>query len=75
MDEVLAAGDMHFQQKCFDVFNKYKDDKKTVVLVTHDMGAVQKYCTRAIFINQGKIVADDGPGEVVAKYTEYAMHG
>ena len=75
MDEVLAVGDMHFQQKCFDVFNKYKDDKKTVVLVTHDMGAVQKYCTRAIFINQGKIVADDGPGEVVAKYTEYAMHG
>jgi len=75
MDEVLAVGDMHFQQKCFDVFNKYKEDKKTVVLVTHDMGAVQKYCTRAIFINQGKIVADDGPGEVVAKYTEYAMHG
>lgn len=72
MDEVLAVGDMHFQQKCFDVFNKYKEDKKTVVLVTHDMGAVQKYCTRAIFINQGKIVADDGPGEVVAEYTRFA---
>jgi ABC-type polysaccharide/polyol phosphate transport system ATPase subunit len=73
MDEVLAVGDMHFQQKCFDVFNKYKEDKKTVVLVTHDMGAVQKYCTRAIFVNNGKIIKDGTPDEVVEEYTKYAM--
>ena len=72
MDEVLAVGDMHFQQKCFDVFNKYKEEKKTIVLVTHDMGAVQRYCSRAIFLNEGKIMMDGKPDEVVAKYTEFA---
>ncbi len=72
MDEVLAVGDMHFQQKCFDVFNKYKEEKKTIVLVTHDMGAVERYCTRAIFLNEGKVIMDGKPDEVVAKYTEFA---
>jgi ABC-2 type transport system ATP-binding protein len=72
MDEVLAVGDMHFQQKCFDVFNKYKEQKKTIVLVTHDMGAIQRYCTRAIFVNEGKIVRDGNPNEVVEEYTKFA---
>ena len=72
MDEVLAVGDMHFQQKCFDVFNKYKEQKKTIILVTHDMSAVQRYCTRAIFLNEGKIVMDGKPEEVVAEYTRFA---
>ena len=72
MDEVLAVGDMHFQQKCFEVFNQYKKEEKTIVLVTHDMSAVQNYCTRAIFLNEGKIVKDGPAIEVVAAYTEYA---
>jgi ABC-type polysaccharide/polyol phosphate transport system ATPase subunit len=72
MDEVLAVGDMHFQQKCFDIFNKYKEQKKTVILVTHDMGAVQRYCSRAIFLNEGKIVKDGKPEEVVEEYTKFA---
>ena len=72
MDEVLAVGDMHFQQKCFDVFNKYKEQKKTIILVTHDMSAVQRYCTLAIFLNEGKIVMDGKPEEVVAEYTRFA---
>jgi ABC-type polysaccharide/polyol phosphate transport system ATPase subunit len=73
MDEVLAVGDMHFQQKCFDVFNRYKEEKKTIILVTHDMGAVQRYCSLAIFVNQGKIIIDGSPQEVVEEYTKYAM--
>ncbi len=72
MDEVLAVGDMHFQQKCFDIFNKYKEQKKTIILVTHDMGAVQRYCTRAIFVNNGKVVKDGNPDEVVGEYTKFA---
>lgn len=72
MDEVLAVGDMHFQQKCFDIFNQYKTQEKTIILVTHDMGAVQNYCTRAMFLLDGKIVKDGKPEEVVAAYTEYA---
>ena len=40
IDEVLAVGDASFQQKCFDVFNRLRDEGKTIVLVTHDMGSV-----------------------------------
>ena len=72
MDEVLAVGDMHFQQKCFDVFNRYKQEKKTIILVTHDMGSAQRYCTRAIFLNEGKIVKDGKPEEAVEEYTKFA---
>jgi ABC-type polysaccharide/polyol phosphate transport system ATPase subunit len=72
MDEVLAVGDMHFQAKCFDIFNKYKEQKKTIILVTHDMGAVQNYCTRAIFLNNGRIMKDGNPSEVVGEYTKFA---
>ena len=73
MDEVLAVGDMHFQQKCFEVFNRYKQEKKTIILVTHDMGSVQRYCTRAIFLSNGKIIKDGNPNKVVEEYTRFAM--
>jgi len=68
MDEVLAVGDAHFQQKCFQVFDEYKKSGKTIVLVTHDMGAVQNYCTRAIYLREGRLVCDDRPNGVVARY-------
>ena len=45
IDEVLAVGDAAFQQKCFDEFNRLRDEGKTIVLVTHDMGAVRRFAT------------------------------
>lgn len=65
LDEVLAVGDAAFQQKCFDYFMNLKKQKKTVILVTHDMGAVRQYCDRAIMIEQG-VIAEQGSPEVVA---------
>src|SRR5436305_13125495 len=56
LDEVLAVGDEAFQQKCTDVFEKYKAEKRTVVLVTHDMATVKKFCNKAMLINDGKIL-------------------
>lgn len=56
MDEVLAVGDANFQSKCLEEFNKYKDLGKTVILVTHDIGTVQRYCDRALLLRNGKIV-------------------
>ena len=56
IDEVLAVGDAAFQKKCFDYFMKLKRDKRTVILVTHDMSAVRQYCDRAIMIDKGEIV-------------------
>ncbi len=65
LDEVLAVGDAAFQQKCFDYFMDLKQRKKTVILVTHDMGAVRQYCDRAIMIEKG-VIATEGTPEVVA---------
>jgi ABC-type multidrug transport system ATPase subunit len=68
MDEVLAVGDARFQEKCFDIFWQYKRQGKTVVLVTHDLGAVENYCDRAILIDHGRVVVDGGTAEVTATY-------
>lgn len=70
LDEVLAVGDEAFQRKCNDYFTEIKKDPtKTVILVTHDMSAVKRYCTRAMFIQDG-VVAAIGDRETVAeKYT------
>lgn len=55
MDEVLAVGDTNFQSKCLEEFNKYKDAGKTVILVTHDIATVERYCDRAMLLRNGKI--------------------
>lgn len=68
VDEVLAVGDAVFQQKCFDIFNEFKRDKKTVILVTHDLNLVQKYCDRAILINEHKVEKDGRANETVEYY-------
>lgn len=70
LDEVLAVGDASFQKKCYDYFDSLKEDKKTIIFVTHNMGAVRQYCTRAVLIEGGKVVADGSPNEVSVKYEE-----
>ena len=69
LDEVLAVGDEAFQRKCFSYFEELKRTKKTVILVTHSMPSVERYCTRAIFIDNGKIVLDGDPNKVAAAYS------
>lgn len=70
LDEVLAVGDEAFQRKCDDFFtNIRKDPTKTVILVTHDMGAVKRYCTRAMFIENGEIKAIGDRETVAEQYT------
>jgi ABC-2 type transport system ATP-binding protein len=66
IDEVLAVGDAAFQQKCADVFHEIRDSDRTVILVTHDMSAVEHYCHRAILLHDG-VVADAGDPDVVAR--------
>lgn len=68
LDEVLAVGDAAFQQKCFDYFEKLKAENKTVVFVTHDMGAVRRFCNRAVYIKKGKLIHDGTPEEVADLY-------
>lgn len=70
LDEVLAVGDEAFQRKCFEYFAQLKKMKKTVVLVTHDMGAVRRFCDRALLINQGKLEAIGSITTVTKRYEE-----
>jgi len=68
MDEVLAVGDARFQAKCFEVFARYKRDGRTVVLVTHDLSAVELYCDRGLLLDHGVLIADGPAAEVTSKY-------
>ncbi len=70
VDEVLAVGDAEFQRKCFQYFRKLKKDKKTVVFVSHDMGAVKEYCDRAILIEKSEIIKSGKVSEVASAYTK-----
>ncbi|MGB4762513.1 MAG: ABC transporter ATP-binding protein [Candidatus Saccharimonas sp.] len=70
LDEVLAVGDAAFQQKCFDYFMNLKKQKKTVILVTHDMGAVRQYCDRAIMVENGVIAEQGSPERVALAYQQ-----
>lgn len=70
LDEVLAVGDAAFQQKCERYFKDLKANHQTVVLVTHSMDNVRKFCTRAILIDDGKIIKDGKPDKVADAYTK-----
>ncbi len=69
LDEVLAVGDAAFQQKCYTYFEKLKRDNQTVILVTHDMMAVQRFCTRAMLLSVGSSMEIGTPSEIADKYT------
>ena len=73
IDEVLAVGDAAFQQKCFDVFNRMREEGKTIVFVTHDMGAVTRFCHRAMLLERGEMVAIGDPRDVADRYLEIAF--
>lgn len=70
LDEVLAVGDEAFQNKCNQFFNKIKKDKtKTVILVTHSMSNVRKYCNHAILIRDGIVKLDGSPEDIANSYS------
>lgn len=69
LDEVLAVGDAAFQKKCNDYFASLKGEQ-TVILVTHDMDNVRKFCDRAILLEAGKIKADGSPEKIADEYLE-----
>lgn len=68
LDEVLAVGDVAFQEKCFNVFRNYKAQGKTVVLVTHAPGSVKEFCDRAVFLKDGIIQPMNTVDEVIQAY-------
>jgi ABC-2 type transport system ATP-binding protein len=75
IDEVLAVGDAAFQQKCFDAFERLRSEGRTIVLVTHDMALVERFCDRALLLEQGRVELDGAPEEVARRYLEVNLAG
>jgi ABC-2 type transport system ATP-binding protein len=70
VDEVLAVGDAEFQRKCYEYFKELKRAKKTVIFVSHDMGAIREYCDRAVLIEKSRIVKDGNVDNVAGAYSK-----
>lgn len=70
IDEILAVGDQHFQEKCFNKLEELKYSDKTIVIVSHSLDVVKKLCNRAIWIYNGEIRADGNPSEVIEHYLD-----
>jgi ABC-2 type transport system ATP-binding protein len=70
LDEVLAVGDEAFQRKCVNVFEKYKSNNQTIVLVTHDMSVVERFCNKALLIKDGSMVEMGKPRLIAQMYSD-----
>lgn len=70
IDEVLAVGDAAFQQKCFDEFGRLRREGRTIMFVTHDMGAVQRFCDRAMLLERGRVVDIAEPASIARQYNQ-----
>jgi len=68
LDEILAVGDEEFQRKCLDTFVDFKRRRKTVVLVSHDLNEVRRFCDHVVLFDAGRIVASGSPDETLARY-------
>ncbi len=69
VDEVLAVGDMEFQQKCFQVFQQYKKEGVTILFVSHGLDAVRKFCDRTLLLSKGEQVGFGETGAMLEAYT------
>lgn len=73
LDEVLAVGDADFKKKCYSYFDSLKQNKKTIIFVSHGMGAVREYCDRAILIENGKVAFEGTADAVADRYMQLFM--
>jgi ABC-type polysaccharide/polyol phosphate transport system ATPase subunit/ABC-type polysaccharide/polyol phosphate export permease len=70
VDEVLAVGDAWFQTKCFEQFDRMKREGRTILFVTHDMAAVERFCDRAMVLELGRVIDVGDPERITRKYVE-----
>lgn len=68
IDEILAVGDQHFQDKCFEKLEELKKSDKTIVIVSHSLDAVKKLCDRGIWIYNGEVKKDGNIKKVIDEY-------
>ncbi|MDD3253992.1 MAG: ABC transporter ATP-binding protein [Lachnospiraceae bacterium] len=68
VDEALSVGDVFFQAKCYRRMEEIRKNGTTILMVTHDMGSVIKYCDRVVLLNRGQYIAEGAPGKMVDLY-------
>lgn len=68
IDEALAVGDSHFQQKCLSRIEGFHQANKTLLIVSHDTGLIRRFCSRALWLHKGCLVADGPADQVTAAY-------
>jgi len=71
VDEALAVGDTRFQLKCMDKFKEFQNKGKTILFVSHDISAIKRFCTRAIWLNQGQLIMDGDTDFVTDQYMDF----
>jgi ABC-type polysaccharide/polyol phosphate transport system ATPase subunit len=75
LDEVLAVGDASFQEKCFETFERFRAEGKTIVLVTHSLDIIEEFGDRALQLEQGHVKSIGAPADVIADYRERVAAG
>ena len=70
IDEVIGAGDERFRQRVGRIFDQFTGNHKTIVFVTHSVEQLQAYCTRALWLEEGRVRADGPPKQIAASYLE-----
>lgn len=65
VDEALSVGDVFFQAKCYHKFEEFKKMGKTIVFVSHDLSSISKYCDRVYLLNQGNLLGEGSPKEMI----------
>ncbi len=74
VDEVLAVGDIAFQRRCLEKMGEVTGDGRTVIFVSHKLGAVRRLCQRVLYLHNGELVADGDTHEVLARYVRDTLH-
>lgn len=75
IDELLAVGDLRFQEKCLEKLEQFKKSQVTIVLVSHSLGQVRDFCGRVIWLKDGRIAGDGQPHAVISSYEEAMARG
>ena len=73
VDEALSVGDVFFQAKCYRRMEEIRKNGTTILMVTHDMGAIIKYCDRVVVLNKGAFIAQGEPGKMVDLYKKLSL--
>ena len=74
VDEALSVGDVFFQAKCYRKFDEFKEQGRTILFVSHDLGSISRYCDRVVLLNKGIKMDEGSPKEMVDLYKKVLVH-